>query len=65
MKALSIIGIVFSLLGILTSIQVMDIGGSYCITDAKRDLGLISLFINGFFLAFCIISTVVLFRKKM
>lgn len=43
----------------------MDIGGSYCITDAKRDLGLISLFINGFFLAFCIISTVVLFRKKM
>jgi hypothetical protein len=65
MKILSIIGIVLSLIGILTSIAVMNIGaGGYCVTDAKRDLGLISLFINGFFLAFCITSTVVSFRKK-
>lgn len=69
MKALSIIAIVFSLIGILLSMAVTDIG-CYCMDDGYynrrpgTELGLVSLVVNLFFLAFSIVATVVSFRKK-
>lgn len=69
MKAMSIIAIVFSLAGILISFAVVNIS-CYCSGDywysshPGREMGLISLIINLFFLAFSIVATVASFRKK-
>jgi hypothetical protein len=66
MKALSIIGIVASSIGILVSIGVMTLrsGCSDCSGHPGEEFGLSSVIINLFFLAFSITSTVVSFRKK-
>ena len=66
MKALSIIGMVFSLIGTMTSFGVSEIR---CYSDGEgynvgKGLGLVSIIINLFFLAFSITATVVSFRKK-
>ena len=66
MKALSIIGIVCSLIGFIISINIADIGcfeGDYLYRPGKG-LAFLSFIINLFFLAFSITSTVVSFRKK-
>jgi hypothetical protein len=66
MKALSIIGMVFSLIGIMTSFVVSEIrcyidGGGY---NVAKEQGALLIIINLFFLAFSITATVVSFRKK-
>ena len=61
MKALSIIGMVFSLIGIILSIVAMNVL-SY--ERDEKTLGLLLIIINLFFLAFSITATVVSFRKK-
>lgn len=66
MKALSIIGIVFSLLLVLISLAIIDIR---CYTEWGTEHpgiepGVINLIISLFFLAFSIISCVIAFKKK-
>ena len=66
MKALSIIGIVCSLIGFIISINIADIRcfeGEYLYRPGTA-LAFLSFIINLFFLAFSITSTVVSFRKK-
>jgi hypothetical protein len=66
MKALSIIGIILSIVGILNSLVVMDIKSYFDTFTSDTGLapGIISLVISAFFLSFSITATVVSFRKK-
>jgi len=66
MKALSIIGMVFSLILILLSFAVLDIR---CYSEWGSDrpgeeIGLIIFVLAAFFLAFSIVACVVAFKKK-
>ena len=66
MKALSIIGMVFSLVLVLLSIAVLDIR---CYNEWGSDrpgeeIGLIIFVLALFFLAFSIVACVVAFKKK-
>lgn len=66
MKALSIIGLVLSIVNILNSVAVMGIrcyNNEYS-TDPGMAPGIISLIIALFFLAFSITATAVSFKKS-
>lgn len=60
MKALSIIGIVMSLIGILYSVTIMTTPDTYKIPD----FALLVLIVVVYFLAFSIITVVQAFKKK-
>ena len=66
MKALSIIGILCSLIGIIISIGVANITcyDGYAYNHPGIGVAFLSFIINLFFLAFSITSTVSSFRKK-
>src|ERR1044071_7161152 len=75
MRALSIIGIVMSLGGVLSAIYVMTETHCYCYNDdyfsdysstpeAATSGGVVMLLVSVFFLIFSIISTVISFGKK-
>jgi len=70
MKALSIIGIVVSAIGILMSIGIMnmksyyDIGNYSYTHDEGMGPGVVCLILFLFFLAFSITATAVSFKKK-
>jgi hypothetical protein len=66
MKALSIIGMVFSLLLVFISLAIMDIR---CYSEWGTDHpgmepGIVNLVLSLFFLAFSIVACVTSFRKK-
>ena len=65
MKALSIIGLVLSIVNILNSVAVMGIRSYYdgFSSDTGMVPGIISLIIALFFLAFSITATAVSFKK--
>ena len=73
MKALSIIGIVLSLIGIMYSFSIMSIV-CFCVQkngawlpnypENAKPLGTIMLIISLFFLSFSIVATAASFKKK-
>lgn len=66
MKALSIIGMVFSLVLFLLGIAVIDIHcyDEWGSSQPGIEVGLIIFILAGFFLAFSIVACVTAFRKK-
>ena len=66
MKALSIIGMVFSLVLTLLSFAVLDIScyDEWGSSHPGQEIGLIIFVLAAFFLAFSIVACVVAFKKK-
>lgn len=66
MKALSIIGIVFSLVLVLISLAIIDINcySEWGTEHPGVEPGVVNLILTLFFLAFSIVACVVAFKKK-
>ncbi|MDZ4665402.1 MAG: hypothetical protein SGJ15_11030 [Bacteroidota bacterium] len=66
MKALSIIGMVFSLVLVILSFAVIDIGcyNEWGSNRPGEEIGFIIFVLAAFFLAFSIVACVTAFRKK-